>query len=323
MDGIDMPEHPHPFRASWDEFLSLLPGVALRSLRQAGGTSRDALVQVLAGVGALAAIALMTLLLGDLVQWSALFIGIYTVFCWAHVTMRRDPVVFHLLFNTPSLVLAVLGFSCMAFVTYSVGFWIAPFFIRVHGMSAAEVGQVIGWGGAIGGCAGVILGGVLSDVLRNFATAGRLYMGAAAALLAVLAGFGSLTLGNTTAALVVYMAFVLLSPMWIGAATATVADLVLPRMRAVASAMYIMTITFVGLALGPYTVGRLSDALGAVQGPQEGLRNANLLALLMLVVAASLLLLASRHIARDEASIRERAQKLGEQLDAEPAAAKA
>ena len=47
--------------------------------------------------------------------------------------------------------------------------------------------------------------------------------------------------------------------MWIGAGASTVQDLVLPRMRAVASAFYLLVLTFVGLALGPYTVGQLSD----------------------------------------------------------------
>ena len=50
--------------------------------------------------------------------------------------------------------------------------------------------------------------------------------------------------------------------MWIGPGAATVQDLVPARLRGTASAAYLLVITFIGLALGPYTIGRLSVALG-------------------------------------------------------------
>ena len=79
----------------------------------------------------------------------------------------------------------------------------------------------------------------------------------------------------------------------------------MPRMRAIASAAYLLVVTFIGLALGPYTIGRLSVALG-------DLRSAMLLALLANGAAAALLLLAARHLPRDEASRLERARRAGE-----------
>ena len=72
-----------------------------------------------------------------------------------------------------------------------------------------------------------------------------------------------------------------------------------------ASAAYLLVVTFVGLALGRYTVGRLSVAVG-------DLGIALLCALGAGLVGAGLLLLASRHIARDEATRFERAQAAGE-----------
>ena len=49
--------------------------------------------------------------------------------------------------------------------------------------------------------------------------------------------------------------FQLFSPFWIGSAIALANELVMPRMRATASAYYILAVTFIGLALGPYTIG--------------------------------------------------------------------
>ena len=76
-------------------------------------------------------------------------------------------------------------------------------------------------------------------------------------------------------------------------------------MRGSASAAYLLVVTFIGLALGPYTVGRLSVGLG-------DLRSALLCALLAGAVGGALLLLAARHIARDEATRLERARAAGE-----------
>jgi MFS family permease len=93
--------------------------------------------------------------------------------------------------------------------------------------------------------------------------------------------------------------------MWIGAGASTVQDLVLPRMRATASAFYLLIVTFVGLALGPYTVGLLSDRLGDLPSAMRWALCAN-------AGALALLLLAMRHLGADEASLRERARAAGE-----------
>jgi hypothetical protein len=83
--------------------------------------------------------------------------------------------------------------------------------------------------------------------------------------------------------------------LWIGPGASTVQDLVLPRMRGTASAAYLLIVTFIGLALGPYAVGRLSIALG-------GLRPALLYALGADALAVVLLASAARHLAHDEAA---------------------
>ena len=55
----------------------------------------------------------------------------------------------------------------------------------------------------------------------------------------------------------------LFSAAWPGIPPSTAADLVMPRMRAVAGAYYILVNTFIGLALGPYFMGQLSDGFRA------------------------------------------------------------
>jgi MFS family permease len=81
--------------------------------------------------------------------------------------------------------------------------------------------------------------------------------------------------------------------MWLGAGSSTVQDLVLPHMRARASAVFLLFVTILGLALGPSVVGRLSDLWGS-------LRLGFMAATLSNVVAFALFVMASRTIARDE-----------------------
>ena len=81
--------------------------------------------------------------------------------------------------------------------------------------------------------------------------------------------------------------------LWIGPGASTVQDLIAPRARGIGSAAYLLLVTFVGLALGPYTIGRLSVALG-------DLHTAMLLALLANPVALVMLLIAPRSIQKDD-----------------------
>jgi MFS family permease len=87
--------------------------------------------------------------------------------------------------------------------------------------------------------------------------------------------------------------------MWIGVGASTVQDLMLPRMRATASAAYLLVVTFIGLAMGPYTIGKLSDLFD--------LRTALLMGLCANAIAIFCIAMATRHLVRDEATLVERA----------------
>ena len=104
-----------------------------------------------------------------------------------------------------------------------------------------------------------------------------------------------------------------------GVPPSTASDLVMPRMRAVAGAYYILVNTFIGLALGPYAIGQLSDLLH-VGGMNEAdsLRAAIALSMLIFIPALFFLYLAQKHLPGDEASRLERARALGEPVETGP-----
>ena len=104
--------------------------------------------------------------------------------------------------------------------------------------------------------------------------------------------------------------------MWTGPGAGTVNDLLMPRMRAIASTFYIMMITFIGLALGPYLIGFVSDRIGSSTGDTaEALRQAMVYALFMFIVAGGFVLAAMKFLPGDEATRLERAKAAGEVTD--------
>ena len=190
--------------------------------------------------------------------------------------------------------------------------------LRAHGVELTEAGLVLGVGAAIGGWAGITLGGWLSDKYRDRTVNARIYVGLAVPILATPFALGFLLAENAWVAYACSFGFSIFSPMWIGAAASTVNDLVMPRMRALASAYYILMNTFIGLALGPYLIGQVSD-IYIKQGMNDGdaLRYAIMWGLVMFVFSLVFLVLTLKYLGPDEASRLDRARALGE-LEAEP-----
>ena len=92
-------------------------------------------------------------------------------------------------------------------------------------------------------------------------------------------------------------------------------SLVMPRMRGLASAVYLIIITFLGVALGPYTIGFFSDSIaagGADSG--ESLRQGILWGLTSMILSVIMLLIATTHLDRDKSSCLDRARALGESV---------
>lgn len=280
-----------PVTEFFHELSALLPGFSFAALRSAGATA-SVLGSNLGALAGLAATAwLLARTVGNAVQWIALGAGLYAVFSWAQALRLRDAARFEGIFRNRPLVLAMTGFGFLAFSSYSVGFWIAPFFVRVHHLDLARVGAIIGVSAALGGWIGVTLGGLLGDRLHRVRPTGRLEVGLLNAVLPVPLGLLLLFLPDPNGALALGPVVIVASSLWLGPGGSTVSDLVPPGMRATATATYLLFTTFLGLAMGPYVVGRLSVALG-------DLRLALALGLGGDVVAAVFLALAVRELRR-------------------------
>jgi MFS family permease len=304
MEGIQSAPQPHPFRECARELRAVLPPFTILHLWLENG-ARSVLLNLGAALVITVLATLVTSALGNPIQWIALGVGLYAAVSWMQSLARRDRVCFELLFRTPSLRWAALGFAMLAATGYGLMFWTAPFFIRVHGLSEARAGLLLGGMHAVAGWIGMTSGGVLADRWRRTSPAGRLYVAALTASLPVPVAIWMLTTGNTTLALGLYFPLSMLAALWGGPAVSTIQDLVLPRMRATASAAYLLLVTVTGLALGPYAIGRISVAVGS-------LRIAMLIGLSADAFALLFTLLATRDIGRDESTRLERARGAGE-----------
>jgi MFS family permease len=292
------PPHPHPWREFGRELAAVLPPLTVFHL--AANSGRQAVLINLAAAAAIgAAAAGLIAWLGTPAQWIALGIGAYAAVSWAQALKQRDPAGFAIIFQTPTLRPAAVAFALLAFTGYGVGFWVPPYFLRVRGISEAEAGLMLGGTAAAAGWLGVTLGGLWADRWRHSAVAARFWVGIAAALLPLPFVYWMLSVESHTAAFAVNAVVSLTTSMWIGPGATTVQDLVPPRLRASAAAAYLLVVTFIGLALGPYVIGRLSVALG-------DLREAMLWALAVNPVAALLLWVAARRLPADEARARAR-----------------
>jgi MFS family permease len=304
-EGIIMPSEPRPWPKFFTELSSVIPPF---TLFHAASFGRTALLQNLIGLALVAAIAWGAYsLFGRGPQWIALGTGAYAVFSWSQSLKQRDPATHALIWGTPTFLMAVVGFGLISFKGYAIGFWGAPYAIRTFGVDAATAGLFLGSGGALGGFLGVVLGGRMADHLRRNNPAGRIIV----AFIALFATAPLIWLQfSTTNITLFYIAAFLNSitgSMWVGIAAATSQDLVLPRMRGAATATYFLGTTIIGLGLGPFTVGMLSEYFG-------DLGTANMAILAVLPISATLLALVYRQLPAAEASRIDRARAAGENI---------
>ncbi len=313
-EGLVSQAHPHPFAATATTFFSVLPVVSLVTLYRAGGL-RAVVINLIAAAVVGGVFYALYLAMPTMLQWLMLGLGVYITVSWVQHLGLTDPATFAMMFRSPAFVTATVGFPSISFVTYGVGFWSPPFMQRVHGESIADAGLYLGLGAAVGGFLGIVLGGFLADRLKVRYANARLYIGLGIPILALPFAFGFLYTDSVVVAYVCSFVFSILSPAWIGSGTSTTNDLVMPRMRAVASAYYVLMNTFLGLALGPYLMGQISDAyIAGGTDAGEALRSAMTWGLAAFAVSTVFLALALRYLPADEASRLSRARALGEEV---------
>jgi MFS family permease len=251
------------------ELLSILPPLTLINAAREADDFRMNLA-VLANIAVFGYI--LYWITGDWPQWAAFGLGVYAIFSWVQGLRRRDPPVYALIWGNPTVVMLAVAVGSIAFMTYAISFWAPPYALRTFyasptapaqilaGLTARdEVATILGLGAAVAAAAGVILGGIAADLWRRRDPRGRLFVNMLAVVLPIPAVWTMFTTHSLGIYYVASPFAQLFGSAWVGAAVASLQDVVLPRMRATAGATYVLGTTLVGLALGPYCAGKIAD----------------------------------------------------------------
>jgi MFS family permease len=193
--------------------------------------------------------------------------------------------------------LVAASFHAMA--GYSMAHWAPTFLLRVHELSLATLGTWLGIFAFFCGGGGALLGGRMADRLGRSDPRWYAWTAAIAAFAALPCGVGFLLAGSPALAIACYAPQILAIALYNGPLYAMNQNLAKPRMRAMAVAIHLFVVSIVGGGVGPWLVGRASDALRAGHG-DLGIRFALLGVFAAGVVSAGLFyLLAARSLARD------------------------
>jgi MFS family permease len=169
-------------------------------------------------------------------------------------------------------------------------------------MTSGEVGTwlalILGLGGAIG----VLMGGFLAQHLAIKDARWYVWIPAIAAIVAAPFAYATYSAGSVSSSLLLFIVPGFLATVYLGNTLAMVHGLVGSRMRALASAILFFVLNLIGLGLGPWSVGVLSDYLEPSLGV-ESLRTALIYVVpLASVWSAIHFVLAAKHLRTDLAA---------------------
>ena len=198
----------------------------------------------------------------------------------------------------PSFWLLSLGAAASSVCGYGVAFWLPSFFERSLGMDLVQRSLFLGALALIGGTAGVWLGGWLGDRLGGRNKGAYPLVAAIAFLIAFPCFFLAINVSNLWLAFFLFLIPQGLNLVWLGPIITSIQHLVPGRMRSTASACFLFINNLIGLGLGTYYFGAVSDLLTPHFGA-EALRYSIYSGLCFYLVSAALFFAASRRLAKD------------------------
>lgn len=211
-------------------------------------------------------------------------------------------VVFKYLWSRRSFKYMSLGAALHAFVGYGVGAWIPPMFIRSHEWNTLQIGEALFWLG-FAGMIGTFTGGYFADKLAVRDVRWYVWLPGIATLCSVpFAAFAYLW-HDPVLALIVYAIPYVLNSYYLGPTFSLTQGLVGLRMRALAASILLFVLNLIGMGLGPWFTGILSDVLRAYTDlGTESLRWALVGVLIFNVISAGLYMLAAKDLKADLAN---------------------
>jgi MFS family permease len=222
--------------------------------------------------------------------------------------------------RTRTILWIILSGITVNFSAYAGNGFLVPMIQRYFGLELTAAAVTTGFIVGVTGLVGLTAGGWLADKVYERSERGRLVLGAASLVVAALATAAGLASGRQSVTLFA----ALFGLGWLAqygyytSVYPAIQDVVEPRLRATAVAVYFAGMYLLGGAFGPVVVGGLSDALASsamtAAGASEmtdafravGLHDAMYLIPVALLATAVFVFLASRSFAADSLAMQRR-----------------
>jgi len=203
--------------------------------------------------------------------------------------------VFPMLARKPAFWLLAFAASASSLCGYGLALWTPKVMMLSFGLDLVSTGNFLASLWLIGGCVGVFAGGWLADPFGSGDRGWDAKLPAIAWILSIPAwGFG-LFAPNLWVAWPLLLVGSAMNILWLGPIITAVQHLVPRSMRSTASASFLLINNLIGLGVGPWLMGRLSDGLKVAYGA-NALRDAAVVCLAFYLLAAVLAVLSLRSL---------------------------
>jgi len=325
VDGIATPPDPAPFRASGAVLAAVTPGANWYSLWSRKASRSQWLFNLASLAFIVTLCTVMTRLaqgfsprppvkaLGltldpHVMQWFVVGFGLFVIVNLFQSFKLTDKPAYKVILS-PSLLLLMIVGGLQTSINYGVMGFTPSFLVRTYDLSLASTALQFGLLSAGIGMIGPIIAGPLSDWLTaRMGGRGRVWLTLFSLGVSPFIGIWTFSAPDAGTFYMRFTFYSLILTLWLPPIYSLMFDLVLPRMRGIASSTYIIVSTLLGLGMGPYFVGIVSDRNGGDLG--QAIVSINVVAPVIVV----LLLIVLLRINRDETSMIPRAREGGEPI---------
>jgi MFS family permease len=252
---------PGALRRFLIDVLAILPPFNIvLAAKQPGGLARN----LISAAVVVVTMALLIWLTGDYGQWIAFGIGVHAFASWIQSLRTTDPVAYDLIWNRRAVMLCTFAAGLTAVTINAVALWSAPHAMRSFGVTASEIGPMIGIPAAIAAALGSVASGFLSDGLKRRDPRGRGWVCALAAAVPIPLVFFAFTRQDLSSFVLIVPFIYFFASFLTASAVAMLQDFVIPRMYATVGALFLFSCNIGGLALGPYVSGKIATVTGSL-----------------------------------------------------------
>lgn len=205
------------------------------------------------------------------------------------------------LFRMPSFLCLVLAGGAAAIAGYAIGTWSPSFLIRSHGLNLQQAGFLVGVVGGTGATVGTLTCGILTDRMARRDAGWQIGVPLLGTLISIPFALAYFLWPQVTAfiiggiaipqAFLFYSVFGFFGVWWATPCLSAITHLFPATRLAQATSIFLMSMTLLGVGIGPLLVGMLSDFYVKGMGA-ESLRYALASSVSMLALASVFLALA-------------------------------